>query len=104
VRAPGFIVLILTAWGNNRYPNAALTLAPPPNAQVGRPDGRLFNLTKAESWVLMALQQCKSIVHLLSPPEVLTYSPNNHRLGFYFLHVPGFTPDLTLVDTLLAPH
>jgi hypothetical protein len=43
---------------------------------VGRPDGRLFALTKAESWVLMALQQCKSIVHLLSPPEILTVGHN----------------------------
>jgi hypothetical protein len=43
---------------------------------VGRPDGRLFAQTKAESWVLMALQQCKSIVHLLSPPEILTVGHN----------------------------
>ena len=43
---------------------------------VGRPDGRLFALTKAESWVLMALQQCKSIVHLMSPPEILTIGHN----------------------------
>ena len=43
---------------------------------VGRPDGRLFALTKAESWVLMALQQCKSIVHLMSPPEILTVGHN----------------------------
>ena len=43
---------------------------------VGRPDGRLFSLTKAESWVLMSLQQCKSIVHLLSPPEIVTLGHN----------------------------
>jgi hypothetical protein len=41
---------------------------------VGRPDGRLFSLTKAESWVLMALQQCKAIVHLLAPPEVCNHN------------------------------
>mmetsp|Transcript_74697 Transcript_74697/g.200059 ORF Transcript_74697/g.200059 Transcript_74697/m.200059 type:complete len:1216 (+) Transcript_74697:161-3808(+) len=46
---------------------------------VGRPDGRLFSLTKAESWVLMSLQQCKSIVHLLSPPEIITVGHNPYH-------------------------
>ena len=36
-------------------------------------------MTKAESWVLMALQQCKAIVHLLAPPEVLTIGHNPYR-------------------------
>jgi len=43
---------------------------------VGRPDGRLFSQTKAESWILMALQQAKAIVHLGTPPEVLTVGHN----------------------------
>jgi len=46
---------------------------------AGRPDGRLFSMTKAESWVLMALQQCKAIVHLGAPPEVLTLGHNPYR-------------------------
>jgi hypothetical protein len=30
---------------------------------IGRPDGRLCTQTKSESWVLMALLQCKSIIN-----------------------------------------
>ncbi|EKX36351.1 hypothetical protein GUITHDRAFT_155261 [Guillardia theta CCMP2712] len=46
---------------------------------VGRPDGRLFSQTKAESWVMMAMQQAKAIVHLLSPPEIITVGHNPFR-------------------------
>jgi hypothetical protein len=33
-------------------------------------------MIKAESWVLMALQQCKAIVHFVAPPELLTVGHN----------------------------
>jgi len=46
---------------------------------VGRPDGRLFSQTKSESWVIMAMQQAKAIVHLLAPPEVVTVGHNPYH-------------------------
>eukprot|EP00961_Rhodomonas_salina_P293025 3933409-Rhodomonas_salina.3 len=36
---------------------------------------------KTESWILMALQQAKAVVHLLSPPEIVTVGHNPYTKG-----------------------
>ena len=46
---------------------------------IGRPDGRIFSQTKAESWILLAIQQAKAIVHLGAPPEVVTVGHNPYH-------------------------
>jgi len=43
---------------------------------VGRTDGRLFSQSKGESWILMAMQQCKAIMHLGSGPEIVSVGHN----------------------------
>lgn len=43
---------------------------------VGRTDGRLFSQSKGESWILMAMQQCKAIMHLGSGPEIISIGHN----------------------------
>lgn len=43
---------------------------------VGRTDGRLFSQSKGESWILMAMQQCKAIMHLGSGPEIISVGHN----------------------------
>lgn len=46
---------------------------------VGRTDGRLFSQSKGESWILMAMQQCKAIMHLGSGPEIISVGHNPYR-------------------------
>jgi hypothetical protein len=61
----------------------------------GRPDGRLFSMIKAESWVLMALQQCKAIVHFVAPPELLTVGHNpysNPSVVDAHISIPSMRP------------
>lgn len=43
---------------------------------VGRTDGRLFSQSKGESWILMAMQQCKAIMHLGAGPEIVSVGHN----------------------------
>ena len=43
---------------------------------VGRTDGRLFSQSKGESWILMAMQQCKAIMHLGCGPEIISVGHN----------------------------
>jgi hypothetical protein len=43
---------------------------------VGRSDGRLFSQSKGESWILMAMQQCKAIMHLGCGPEIISIGHN----------------------------
>ena len=43
---------------------------------VGRTDGRLFSQSKGESWILMAMQQCKAIMHLGAGPEIISVGHN----------------------------
>ena len=46
---------------------------------VGRTDGRLFSQSKGESWILMAMQQCKAIMHLGSGPEIISVGHNPYN-------------------------
>lgn len=48
---------------------------------IGRPDGRLFNQTKAESWALLALMQAKCIQNYGVTPEVVSIGHNGFKPG-----------------------
>jgi hypothetical protein len=52
-------------------------------------------MIKAESWVLMALQQCKAIVHFVAPPELLTVGHNpysNPSVVDAHISIPSMRP------------
>mmetsp|Transcript_84638 Transcript_84638/g.137201 ORF Transcript_84638/g.137201 Transcript_84638/m.137201 type:complete len:1524 (+) Transcript_84638:3-4574(+) len=53
---------------------------------VGRTDGRLFSQSKGESWILMAMQQCKAIMHLGSGPEIISVGHNPYNNPSLFTH------------------
>ena len=53
---------------------------------VGRTDGRVFSQSKGESWILMAMQQCKAIMHLGSGPEIISVGHNPYNNPSLFTH------------------
>ena len=58
---------------------------------VGRTNGRGFSQSKGEFWTLMAMQQCKAIMHLGSGPEIILVG-----------HIPYNNPSLFTHHTTLT--
>jgi hypothetical protein len=54
--------------------------------EVGRTNGRIFSQSTGEFWILMAMQQCKAIMHLGSGPEIILVGHNPYNNPSLFTH------------------